>query len=925
MSITRTEGDTFLRGVLEGLETGLLVVDESGTIVFSNDAAAELVGRSPERLSDRPLDDLFADEDGGVMSKVREAARSADGLLDRGSTAHLIHDDGRRIPARIEVGTTDHDGEKHYTLSLTEPPRQAGSRTPDRTGDILRGVFEVSNDGLLVIDPTADRVIDCNGRACALLGCEREALLTRRPGELLPHDPESLLEFAETGRRVTGELDCCTDRDGRPTVEITLSLFSVAGHRHVLVHLRDVTEHREREARLRRRSEAMDAASDGIAILDENREFVYVNQAHAEIYGCESSSDLVGESWEILYGAEEARRFRWDVLPTVHEEGQWRGEATGRRTDGSTFPQEVSISRLDDGGYVCVVRDVSDSRRRTRGLEVLNRASRHLSQARTAEAVAETAVETATRLLGTDVACVRLFDRDSNSFELAATTDDASELVESRPAFDLKSTLAGRAYRTGESVLDRPDPDDPFVETPEWGSLHVPLGEYGTLTVLIGSDETLSAGDQRLAEALAETVTAELERAERERELRESERTVREQRDRLTSLNRVNELVQDLIRELIEAPTREELEQGVCERLADTDRYKGAWLAETDVNGDWRVLKASAGLSEGYRTLVEQLPLEQVDDGVVARAAETGEFGVTSDYRTDGAPGAATVAEPTRVDSTAAVPLSYDDRLYGVLVLRADEPDAFGSDIRSGLEVLGDTIGFAIHAVESRRLLLSDEVVELEFEVTDERCLAVDVSEELGCYAAIEHAVLTREGNHLCYLRVDGVDPETAMAVTAEATAVADCRVVDEYEDGCLLEVRKTESGAETMMDVGATITTATAEDGVGTLVVEAPPDADIREVIDGYTARNPESSLVAKREVDRGVRTTAAVRERLDEQLTEKQESALTAAYYAGYYDWPRGSTAEELAESLDVASATLHQHLRTAERKLLAAVLED
>jgi len=107
--------------------------------------------------------------------------------------------------------------------------------------------------------------------------------------------------------------------------------------------------------------------------------------------------------------------------------------------------------------------------------------------------------------------------------------------------------------------------------------------------------------------------------------------------------------------------------------------------------------------------------------------------------------------------------------------------------------------------------------------------------------------------------------------------------------------------------------------------VVEAPPDADIREVIDGYTARNPESSLVAKREVERASRTTATVRERLDERLTDKQESALTAAYYAGYYDWPRGSTAEELAESLDVASATLHQHLRTAERKLLAAVLED
>jgi PAS domain S-box-containing protein len=923
MSITRTEDHQFLRGLLGSAGSGVVAVDGSGTVVFANDAAGDLVGRPSAALSDRPVAELFADGDGEAMRAIGAASRSERDPDGTTMAVSLAHADGHRVPARLDLGATEHDGERYVTLSLTEPPRDGESRALDGTDGLLRGVFEESNDGLLVVDPAADRLLDCNGRACALLGYEREELLARRPTGLLPHDPESLVDFAETGRRVTGELDCCTDDDGRPTVEITLSLVSVGGRRYVLVHLRDVTERREREARLRRRSEAIDAASDGVAILDEAREVRYVNRAYAEVYGYDSASDLVGESLETLYGPEEARRFRWDVLPTVREDGEWCGEATGRRADGSGFPQEVSIGRLDDGGYVCVVRDLGDTRRQTRGLEILNEASRELSQARTAGAVAEVAVETAERLLGTDVACVRLFDGESSSFDPVAMTDGAAELVESRPAFDLKSTLAGRAYRAGEPVLDRPDPDDPFVETPAWGSLHLPLGEYGTLTVLVDADETLSAADRRLAETLAETVTADLERAERERELRESERTVREQRDRLTSLNRVNELVQDLVRELIEAPTREDLEREVCERLAGTDRYRGAWLAETDVNGDWRVLKASAGLSEGYRTLVEKVPLEQVDDGVVARAAGTGEFGVTCDYRTDGAPDAA--GAEASVDSTAAVPLSYGDRQYGVLVLKADDPDAFGPDVRSGLEVLGETIGFAIHAVENRRLLLSDEVVELEFEVTDERCLAVDVSAELGSYAAIEHAVLTREGNHLCYLRVDEADAETAAAVTRDAAAVADCRVVEEYDNGCLLEVRKTESGAEAMMDVGATITAATAEDGVGTLVVEAPPDADVREVIDGYTARNPESSLVAKREVDRAARTTASVRERLEERLTEKQESALSTAFYAGYYDWPRGSTAEELAESLDVASATLHQHLRTAERKLLAAVLED
>ncbi|MEF8778108.1 MAG: helix-turn-helix domain-containing protein, partial [Natronomonas sp.] len=46
--------------------------------------------------------------------------------------------------------------------------------------------------------------------------------------------------------------------------------------------------------------------------------------------------------------------------------------------------------------------------------------------------------------------------------------------------------------------------------------------------------------------------------------------------------------------------------------------------------------------------------------------------------------------------------------------------------------------------------------------------------------------------------------------------------------------------------------------------------------------------------------------------------------AYFAGYFDWPRGSTAEEGADSMGVSSPTLHNHLRKAERKLLSSFFD-
>jgi hypothetical protein len=59
--------------------------------------------------------------------------------------------------------------------------------------------------------------------------------------------------------------------------------------------------------------------------------------------------------------------------------------------------------------------------------------------------------------------------------------------------------------------------------------------------------------------------------------------------------------------------------------------------------------------------------------------------------------------------------------------------------------------------------------------------------------------------------------------------------------------------------------------------------------------------------------------------ELTDRQQEVLEAAYLGGYFNWPRDSTAEEVADSLDIASATLHDHLRKAQRKVLDEILAD
>jgi len=135
--------------------------------------------------------------------------------------------------------------------------------------------------------------------------------------------------------------------------------------------VRDITERRQMEEELLRHLAAMEASLDGMAITDRKGTYLYLNDAHAKIYGYDNSRELVGKTWKALYYIDEVRRFEQEVFPLLGEKGAWRGEAVGRRKDGSIFHQELSLTSLEDGGVVCVVRDVSDRKSDEREREKL--------------------------------------------------------------------------------------------------------------------------------------------------------------------------------------------------------------------------------------------------------------------------------------------------------------------------------------------------------------------------------------------------------------------------------------------------------------------------------------------------------------------------------------------------------------------------
>ncbi|MFP9060419.1 PAS domain S-box protein [Natrialbaceae archaeon A-chndr2] len=116
--------------------------------------------------------------------------------------------------------------------------------------------------------------------------------------------------------------------------------------------------------------QALESATEGIGVIDDSNRYGYLNEAYADLYGYDRE-DLLGKHWAQLYPENEVRRFEERILPKLEAQGAWNGESYGQRATGELFPERVSLTQLEDGGHVCVVRDISDRVERQRQFETL--------------------------------------------------------------------------------------------------------------------------------------------------------------------------------------------------------------------------------------------------------------------------------------------------------------------------------------------------------------------------------------------------------------------------------------------------------------------------------------------------------------------------------------------------------------------------
>ena len=387
------------------------------------------------------------------------------------------------------------------------------------------------------------------------------------------------------------------------------------------------------------------------------------------------------------------------------------------------------------------------------------------------------------------------------------------------------------------------------------------------------------------------------------------------ERERLQGLlEHIEGVLEDVTGVLVRAESRSELETGVCERVTDAPSYAAAWIGDCDFSPDTVVPKVWTADDAAMDGLV----VDRADEhDPVARAVSTHspQTGPLPSNHVD---------QGLSFEGAVAVPLLHRETLYGVLVVYTHTETVEDHELVV-LGTVGRAVGAAIDAFESRRSLLTESVVELQVVVDDPAEPLVSLATAADCSLATEGVVARDDGTILLFVSTHPPDADLAAVSIPGIDEVR--RVGEDVETGLFEVVLPTQSNLSLIAEAGGRLTdlSVDATDGSLTLTVTVADRSTGRALLDGLREVSSSVQVGRIRERDSPPATQRGFIADVEESLTEKQRTALQLAYVGGFFDWPHGISGDELADAMDVSRSTFHQHLRAAERKLVARFHRD
>jgi len=430
----------------------------------------------------------------------------------------------------------------------------------------------------------------------------------------------------------------------------------------------------EVEARL---SGLIETAIDSIIAIDEEQKVILFNSAASRMFGYSRTEALgrpLNDFMPARFRAAHTAHVHAFALEAKNERHMAAREVSALRRDGTEFPIEASISKLDTSHgplYTVFVRDISERHKATRALADSEQRFRQI-----ADSVGDVFFlrsPDGSRMDYINLAYERIWGRGRDV--LYATPGSWVEAIHPDDRAAVQAMSATGAL-TGAFEIEfrivRPDGSIRWIE-----SKGFPVRDDSGKTIRIAGIAT-DVTEHKKADA------------------------------RIRSLNRVYRVLSGINTLIVRAQHRDELFQEACRIAVDAGGFRIAIIGMIDPQGEIVQIVAKAGGTEDFFTEAQAvLTADTVHGrGASALAIQTLKPAVFNDIARD-APQTMGPQMPSAAGfrSVAVLPLVVDGKALGIFSLQAAEVDFFNDDEMKLLRELAGDISFAIDHLAKIQML----------------------------------------------------------------------------------------------------------------------------------------------------------------------------------------------------------------------------
>jgi PAS domain S-box-containing protein len=368
---------SLIAAVLNTVRALIVVLDPQGRIVSFNRACQETTGYSFEEVSGKHLWDAL------LLPEEVEPVRSVFNALTAGEFPnsfenHWVTKDGRpRLIAWDNTALVDSSGEVRWVvgagIDITDRRSQEEALSTSQTR--LAAIVDSAMDAIISVDAD-QRIVLFNAAAEQTFRCPASEAIGRSLDQFIPDrfrdaHRNHVGRFARTGitsRSMTSPGDLVGRRgDGEEfPIEATISQVEAAGQKIFTVILRDITERKRAEERLREQAALLDHASDAILVRDLDDKILFWNKSAETVYGWTADEVMGRDIRELLY-RDDAQQFE-KARQTLLERGEWAGELRQRTKSGKEIIAECrwSLVRDEKGqpkSFFAINTDVTEKKR----------------------------------------------------------------------------------------------------------------------------------------------------------------------------------------------------------------------------------------------------------------------------------------------------------------------------------------------------------------------------------------------------------------------------------------------------------------------------------------------------------------------------------------------------------------------------------